>query len=52
MLKNYIQKTIDNIKQQRFVINYGRMWPYVRPIWFRALMSVLICIPIGSNIDS
>ncbi|MBO5738782.1 ATP-binding cassette domain-containing protein [bacterium] len=24
------------------------MWPYVRPIWFRALMSVLICIPIGS----
>ncbi|DAB19923.1 TPA: ABC transporter [Candidatus Gastranaerophilales bacterium HUM_20] len=24
------------------------MWPYVKPIWFRALMSMLICIPIGS----
>lgn len=24
------------------------MWPFVRPIWFRALISVLICIPVGS----
>ena len=31
-----------------FVLNYGRMWPYVKPFWFRALMSVLIAIPIGS----
>ncbi len=31
-----------------FVQNYSRMWPYVRPVWFRALMSVLIAIPIGS----
>lgn len=43
---------IDNIKttinKQRFVINYKRMWPYVKPVWFRALCSMLICIPIGS----
>ena len=39
---------ITTIKQNRFYINYSRMWPYVKPIWFRALMSVLICIPIGS----
>jgi len=44
MIKDFINK----IKQQRFVINYGRMWPYVRPVWFRALCSMLICIPIGS----
>ena len=24
------------------------MYPYIRPIWFRALLSMLICIPIGS----
>ncbi|MCD8024931.1 MAG: ABC transporter ATP-binding protein/permease [Candidatus Gastranaerophilales bacterium] len=36
------------IKKQRFVINYSRMWPYVKPLWFRALCSMLICIPIGS----
>lgn len=42
------KQIIEQIKQNRFYINYSRMWPYVRPIWFRALMSVLICIPIGS----
>ena len=24
------------------------MWPYVKPVWFRALCSMLIGIPIGS----
>lgn len=28
--------------------NYSRMWPFVKPYWFRALLAVLICIPIGS----
>ena len=46
--ENMINKLIQNLKQQRFVINYGRMWPYVKPVWFRALCSMLICIPIGS----
>ena len=26
------------------------MWPYVKPYWFRALLAMLICIPIGSLI--
>ena len=43
-----INNFINNIKTQRFVVNYGRMWPYVKPFWFRALCSMLICIPIGS----
>ena len=43
-----IQKFIGHIKSNRFYINYSRMWPYVKPVWFRSLMSVLICIPIGS----
>lgn len=29
-------------------INYSRILPYVKPYWFRALLAVLICIPIGS----
>jgi len=24
------------------------MWPFVKPIWVRALISILICIPVGS----
>lgn len=43
-----LEKCINIIKTDRFYVNYSRMWPYVRPIWFRALLSLLICIPIGS----
>ena len=31
-----------------FVKNYKRMWPYVKPVWFRALCTLLLTIPIGS----
>ena len=41
-------KINEFINNNRFYNNYKRMWPYVKPIWFRALMSMLICIPIGS----
>lgn len=30
------------------VINFKRMWPYVKPYWFRALLGVLFTIPIGA----
>lgn len=39
---------LDKIKQSQTYINYSRILPYVRPYWFRALMAILICIPIGS----
>ena len=45
ILKSKIKKALLN---NMFVQNYSRMWPYVKPFWFRALMSVLIAIPIGS----
>ena len=47
-LKSLLAEKIANIKNLRFVVNYRRMWPYVKPVWFRALCSMLICIPIGS----
>lgn len=47
-IKTSFSNVIEFIKKQRFVINYGRMWPYVKPVWFRALLSMLICIPIGA----
>ena len=43
-LKEYKEKFL----QTQFIVNYRRMWPYVKPYWFRALIAVLICIPIGS----
>ena len=46
-LKEEINKIITKISNLRFVVNYRRMWPYVKPVWFRALLAVTICIPIG-----
>lgn len=42
---NFLKKPLT---KNMFVVNYKRMWPYIKPYWFRALMSVLIAIPIGS----
>ena len=39
---------IEKIKTSHMYINYSRMLPYVKPYWFRAILAMLICIPIGS----
>ncbi len=39
---------INKIKTSYIVCNYSKMYPYVRPYAFRALIAVLITIPIGS----
>lgn len=38
------KKILNNM----FVKNYKRMWPYVKPYWFRGLLSLLVAIPVGS----
>ena len=42
------KEIITKITENQFYKNYSRMWPYIKPFWFRALLSMLICIPIGS----
>lgn len=39
---------LSKIKKSRAYYNYNRMWPYVRPYWFRALIAMILSIPIGS----
>ena len=43
-----MKELINKLKQTQAYINYSRILPYVKPYWFRALLAVLICIPIGS----
>lgn len=45
---NKLKKLLELLNKNRVYVNYSRMWPYIKPIWFRALLSMLICIPIGS----
>lgn len=47
-LREKVHEIAYKISNLRFVVNYRRMWPYVKPYWFRALLAVTICIPIGA----
>ncbi len=38
----------DKLKNSQAYKNYSRILPYVKPYWFRALLAVVICIPIGA----
>jgi len=38
----------EKVLHNMFVKNYRRMWPYMKPFWFRALLSILVAIPVGS----
>lgn len=38
---------LKKIKQTAFVSNYRRMWPFVKPYWVRALVAMVITIPVG-----
>ena len=48
-MSNKLSREIRNrVLHNMFVKNYKRMWPYIKPYWVRALLSVLVAIPIGS----
>lgn len=39
---------LEKLRQSAFIVCYQRMWPFVKPYWFRALLAMWLCIPIGS----
>ncbi len=41
-------KLTERLKNSPTVANYRKIYPYVKPYWGRALLAVLITIPIGS----
>ena len=36
------------LDRNQFAVNYRRMWPFIKPFWPMALLSLLICVPVGS----
>ena len=38
----------SKILKSRIMVNYRKMWPYVKPYGVRAVLAVLVTIPIGS----
>ncbi len=45
MMKIEIKKII---KQNTLVKNFLRMWPYIKPYWFRAALGVALTVPVGA----
>lgn len=39
---------LNKLTNLRAITNYRRMWPIIRPYWFRALIAMLLCLPVGS----
>ena len=42
------EKVKDVVLSNMFVKNYKRMWPYIKPFWFRALLTIILAAPIGA----
>ena len=38
----------EEIKKLPFIEHYKKMWPFVKPYMFRAILAILICIPLGA----
>ena len=36
------------LKKNLLVINFKRMWPYIKPYWFRACLGVALTVPVGA----
>lgn len=41
-------KIKEKIASYYLIQNYKKIFPYIRPYWFRALLAILITIPVGS----
>lgn len=43
-----LKKLVDKVKNTPFIHDYGEMTPYIKPYWGRALLAVLITMPVGA----
>lgn len=47
-MKKVKEIAIQQISKNALVKNFRRMWPYIKPFWGRALLGVLLTIPVGA----
>lgn len=43
-----VENELKAVSEIKFTEHYNRMWPFVKPYWIRALVGILLCIPIGA----
>ena len=48
-MKKTIGKFLDGlIFSNSLYVNYKRMWPFIKPYWFRACLGVALAVPVGA----
>ena len=48
-MKNILNTPIKElILKNSLVVNYRKMWPYIKPYWFRAFLGVALAVPVGA----
>lgn len=38
----------DLLFKNPLVVNYQKMWPFVKPYWFRAVLGLVLALPVGA----
>lgn len=47
-MKNIWQKPLDELLfHNSLILNYKRMWPFIKKYWFRAFLGVGLAVPVG-----
>ncbi len=48
-MKNFLTRPVgDLLVKNPFVDNYKKMWPFVKPYWFRAMLGLALALPVGA----
>ena len=48
-MKNFFSRPVSELLTKNpFVDNYKKMWPFVKPYWFRALLGLGLALPVGA----
>lgn len=48
-MKNILTRPIGELViGNPLVVNYKKMWPFIKPYWFRAMLGILLALPVGA----
>lgn len=48
-MKNFFTRPLGElVTKNPFVENYKKMWPFVKPYWFRAFLGLALALPVGA----
>lgn len=48
-MKNILTRPVSElVTANPLVVNYKKMWPFIKPYWFRAMLGILLALPVGA----